>query len=627
MIAKLFFKLRYVPALLFALILVPAAHAATNPDLGTAATYSILAGSSVTNSGNTTISGDVGISPGAALPPNVTGWPSVTLGGTLYDTGGTALTAMNNKDTAFGTLAVPACGADGGVDYGGVTHELAGDILVPGVYCANSFHLTNGTLTLNGSATDVWIFRSASDLVITGATSQVIFTGGGLPCNVWWRVVSSASLAVDSAFVGSILAATSITFGTGATLNGRALAGTGLVSLLGNTISGPSCTAAVIPPGASNTPPLINVKKVPTPLSLPNGPGSVTYNYTVRNLGILTMTEVTLVDDKCPNMKFISGDLNKNSQFETTEVWYYSCTTTLNETTVNFATARGNANGMATVDTAIAEVFVGVPVIPPLIHIVKTPSPLVLPSGGGAVAYGYTVTNPGTVALTNVTVTDNKCSSLKYVSGDTNGDSKLQSTETWKYTCSANISLTTTNTAIATGHANGLTAIDTALATVVVEGSPVPPLIHIIKKADPIVLPAKGGLVAYTYAVMNPGTVALNNVTVTDDKCGTVALVSGDTNVNALMEPNETWTYACQQNLKATTTNTATATGHANGLTVTDVSMANVVLSPALLPAAPKLPNTGFEPGNSMLGWMVAAAGIFVAASILLVLTKRKSLF
>lgn len=440
--------------------------------------------------------------------------------------------------------------------------------------------------------------------------------------------MSSASLAASSAFVGNILAATSITFGTGATLNGRALAGTGLVSLLGNTISGPSCTAAVIPPlGASNVPPLINVKKVPTPLSLPNGPGPVTYNYTVRNFGILTMTDVTLVDDKCPNMKFISGDLNNNLQFETTEVWLYSCTVTLNQTTVNYATARGNANGMASVDTAIAEVFVGVPVIPPLIHIVKTPSPLVLPSGGGMVAYSYTVTNPGTVALTDVTVTDNKCSSLAYVSGDTNGDSKLQSTETWKYTCNTNISLTTTNTAIATGHANGLTAIDTALATVVVEGSPVPPLIHIIKKANPIVLPAKGGLVAYTYAVMNPGTVALNNVTVTDDKCGTVALVSGDTNTNGSMEPNETWTYTCQQNLKATTTNTATATGHANGLTVTDVSMANVVLSPALLPTAPKLPNTGFEPGNGMIGWIVAAAGFFVAATILLVLTKRKSLF
>lgn len=175
MIAKLFFKLRYVPALLFALMLVPVAHAASNPDLGTAATYSILAGSSVTNSGNTTISGDVGINPGAAAPPNVTGWGSVNLvGGTLYDTGGTALTAKNNKNTAFGTLAVPACGADGGADYGGVTHELAGNTLVPGVYCATSFHLTDGTLTLNGSATDVWIFRSASDLVITGATSKVI---------------------------------------------------------------------------------------------------------------------------------------------------------------------------------------------------------------------------------------------------------------------------------------------------------------------------------------------------------------------------------------------------------------------------------------------------------------------
>ncbi|MHB8830682.1 MAG: ice-binding family protein, partial [Patescibacteria group bacterium] len=245
---KLFFKMRYVPALLFVILAAPVvAHAATSPGLGTAASYSILAGSSVTNSGSTSISGDVGISPGAGLPPNVTGWGSVTLGGTLHDADGAALTAKNDKDTAFGALAVPACGSDGGIDYGAVTHELAGETLVPGVYCANSFHLTNGTLTLNGSASDVWIFKSASDLIITG-TSNVVFTGSGLPCNVWWRVVSSASLDAGSSFVGNILSGASITFGTGATLNGRALAGTALVSLLGNTISGPTCTAAPPPP-------------------------------------------------------------------------------------------------------------------------------------------------------------------------------------------------------------------------------------------------------------------------------------------------------------------------------------------------------------------------------------------
>ena len=153
--------------------------AATSPDLGTAASYSILAGSAVTNSGATTIGGNVGISPGIGSTPHYTGFGTVTLsGGTLHDADSAAATAQTDRATAYTALAVPGCGTDGGIDYGAVTKELAGEILVPGVYCANSFHLSSGTLTLNGPASGVWIFRSASDLIITGSSANVVFTGG-----------------------------------------------------------------------------------------------------------------------------------------------------------------------------------------------------------------------------------------------------------------------------------------------------------------------------------------------------------------------------------------------------------------------------------------------------------------
>lgn len=213
-------------------------YAATSPSLGTASTYSILAGSEVTNTGATTISGDVGISPGIGSPPHYTGFGTVTLGGTIHDADGAALTAVGDKDTAYTALASQGCDTD----YGAVTKDLAGEILVPGVYCADSFHLT-GTLTLNGSSTGVWIFKSASDLILTGgAAVQVLFTGGGLPCNVWWRVVSTATFDANSTFVGNILAGTSITMAAGASLNGRALAGTAEVTLSSNSVTGPTCS-------------------------------------------------------------------------------------------------------------------------------------------------------------------------------------------------------------------------------------------------------------------------------------------------------------------------------------------------------------------------------------------------
>lgn len=112
---------------------------------------------------------------------------------------------------------------------------------MPGVYCAGGFDLT-GTLTLSGGVADVWIFKSASDLILTGGSAvRVVFAGSGQPCNVWWRVVSTATFDANSTLVGNILADTSITLAAGASLNGRALAKNAEVTLSSNSITGPTC--------------------------------------------------------------------------------------------------------------------------------------------------------------------------------------------------------------------------------------------------------------------------------------------------------------------------------------------------------------------------------------------------
>lgn len=608
------FKMRYVPALLFALAAAPMAHAATTPSLGNASTYAVL-GSTYTNTVvGTTINGDVGFTTGPAVAP---------LGiHTNYGSGAPYATAGIDQNTARIALASQGCTftfADGAIDLAtDITNPNGVGVFTPGVYCSVGAMSIGGPLTFNGAGT--YIFRPIGALTSVVGSSMTL--NGASECDIFWTPTEATTLAATTAFSGTVIDAAGITVGTTTTWIGRALAFGGTVTTAKDTITvPPTCSTAPVAPTTGS--PLINVRKVPSPLALPNGPGSVTYNYTVTNPGMITMSNITLTDDRCSNVTYVSGDTNSNSLMETSETWLYRCTTNLTQTTVNYATARGLGNGMAAVDTSIAEVIVGVPVVPPLIHIIKTPSPLALPFNGGSVTYSYTVHNPGTVALTTVTVTDNKCSGVTFVSGDTNGDSRLQTTEEWHYTCTTNIPLTTTNTAIATGHANGLTAIDTALATVVVAGSPIPPLIHIIKKAVPIILPAGGGLVTYTYTVSNPGTVLLDNVSVSDDTCGPVTLVSGDVNGNGLLGPTEAWTYGCQQNLTSSTINTATATGHGNGLTVTDVTVASVVLSPALIPPVPSLPNTGVDPR----GGFAVSLGLFMAAAFLLVLTQWKRLF
>jgi hypothetical protein len=212
----------------FALVAPVNVLAATSPSLGVAGSYSVLGHTTVTNTGPTTMPGDLGISIGGAptgFPPGSVGPP-----GTVRNAAD-SLAAQNANTAAFGFI-------DQGCDttYPG-TKDLVGENLVAGVYCAGALQLS-GTLTLSG--TGVWIFKSASTLITSGEANVV----GGHPCNVWWRVASSATLGTNTSLVGNILASTSISLQTGANLNGRALAQTGAVTLESNTITGLVCLTA-----------------------------------------------------------------------------------------------------------------------------------------------------------------------------------------------------------------------------------------------------------------------------------------------------------------------------------------------------------------------------------------------
>lgn len=219
---------------------------AISPTLGAAGSYSVLAGSTVTNTGPSTVQGDLGVSPGSA----VTGFPPGQVGppGTIHAADANAAAAQADNVAAFTFL-------DQGCDttYAGVQDLTLVSPLGPGVYCADAFLLT-GNLTLSGSG--VWIFKSTATLT-TSSNSSVT---GGDPCNVWWRLVSSGTLGTGTQFIGNILALASITVQTGANLNGRALAQTGQVSLDTNNIAGPFCAAA-----ATDTP-VATLTETPTSL-------------------------------------------------------------------------------------------------------------------------------------------------------------------------------------------------------------------------------------------------------------------------------------------------------------------------------------------------------------------------
>jgi hypothetical protein len=226
--------------------------------------------------------------------------------------------------------------------------------------------------------------------------------------------------------------------------------------------------------------PLIGITSVPEPLALPNGASNVTYHYAVKNfLQEAPLTDVRVVDDKCAPVQFVSGDLNGNGELDYGETWIYACTTKLATTTESIATATGIANNITATHDAYATVVVGSNNPPPLVSIVnitKVAYPLSLPAGGGEVAFTYKVTNPGIVPLSNVIVSDDKCSAMSGELGDTNDNHLLDPSEVWIYTCVTILTKTTTNTATVTAYANGLKAIDTYTITVAVATTTTPGL-------------------------------------------------------------------------------------------------------------------------------------------------------
>jgi hypothetical protein len=197
--------------------------------LASASTYGVLGGATVTSAGLTVINGDLGVSPGTAY----TGFPPGIVNGNIHagdpvaaqaeaDTG----IAYNNAVARKNPTAVPA-------DIGGMT-------LTPGLYNAPTSLGISSTVTLDGQNKPgaVFIFQIPSTLT-TAVNSAVVLTNQAMACNVFWQVGSSATLNTDSTFVGTIMAAASISVGTGSTVNGRLLAQSGAVTLLDNTISVP----------------------------------------------------------------------------------------------------------------------------------------------------------------------------------------------------------------------------------------------------------------------------------------------------------------------------------------------------------------------------------------------------
>lgn len=212
-----------------ALAHAPFAVAQQSPSLGNAASFAVLGGSAVTSSGPTVVTGNLGVSPGNTIDGFSSGQGSVKLGD-IFRNDAHARAAQQDAVAAYNALADSTCTTS-------IPGMLSGSLL-RGVYCVSSSALLTGTLLLDGhdDASSVWIFQIPGPFT-TAPDPKVLVINGGKAGNVFWQVGSSATLGAGTAFQGNLLALGDITLNADASVSGRLLSRTGVVTLDSNSVS------------------------------------------------------------------------------------------------------------------------------------------------------------------------------------------------------------------------------------------------------------------------------------------------------------------------------------------------------------------------------------------------------
>ncbi len=625
-------------------------------DLGTAGNFSILAKTAITTTGATAIVGNIGVSPAAAT--TMTGFSLVMDASNVFSTSAqvdgkvyasnyaiptpssmtTAVSAMEAAYTDAATRPLPTDTEVGAGNLSSTTLPFA-----PGIYKWSSNVTITDNITLNGSASDVWIFQIAGDLNLASggnvaSGTQILLTGGAKAENVYWQVAgpgTGVTLGTYSTFNGNILSLKQIVMQTGAVFHGRALSQT-QVTLDANNVS-------------SNPASLYIIKSI-----INTGGGSAVlsdFSLHVKKAGVDVIGSPAIGTSTPGRFYSLPVDtyiVSEDANSSYTKSFSGDCDASGNITLVNGIAKTCTIINTYIIPTPVSSGGGPAPVLP-VIGVSKTSNPLTL-SNSGLVTYNYAVWNVGgQQALASVVVSDDKCGPVTLVSGDLNKNWKIEPGEIWNYTCATTLSKTTTNTVTAIAKSDDpyqQTTTAKAVATVTVGNqitvassttpvvaltttsvtttsvTTIKPAISITKKSNRLTPMAfGGGNVIYTYTVKNPGLVALNNVYVNDDKCKAVSYVSGDTNKNLLLDVAESWIYTCQQKIVTSTKNIATAKGEANGSTVFAYASTTVLV------LVPGLPNTGVSDFVKTIPWgSILLAGLLLLALffVMMIIKRRK---
>jgi len=541
------------------------AIAATEPRLGTAVNFAILAASTITSTGNTVINGNLGLSPGSS----VTGFPPGVITGTQHIGDAPAVQAKSDLATAYGDAAgAPSTSNLTGQDLGGMT-------LPSGVYTFNSSAQLTGILTLTG--TGVFIFQIGSTLT-TATSAQVVVAAGAQPCAVYWQVGSSATLGTGTQFQGNLMALASITMNSGATIvTGRAMAQTAAVTLIDNTITTPTVPCVPTPPPTAD---IAIAKTVDN--ATPNLGSNVTFTVTAANNGPGSATGVQVTDVLPAGLTFVSATPSVGTYNSGTGVWdigalangaaatlAITATVTGTATLTNTATKTAedqvdpvSGNNTASVTVTALGADVG------LTKTVDNPTP----SLGSSVTFTVTATNHGPGNATGVQVTDLLPAGLTFISATPSVGTYNSGTGVWTIgslanganatlsitaTVTATAALTNTATKTAEDQVDPVSGNNSATATLTALGADV----GITKTVDNPT-PPLGSSVIFTISATNHGPGNATGVQVTDLLPAGLSFVSALPSVGSYNSVTGVWIIGALANgANATLAITATVTG------------------------------------------------------------------
>lgn len=328
------------------LFLLPTIHfGQMAPDLKSAGNFAILAGTAITSASPASQINDldVGLSPG--FRSSITGFPpSTVVNGAIYAAddiappGVPAMLLQAKQDLLEAYLFAEAASNPAPATVAG---DQGGTTLAPGIYKSTSTLLIQtGNLTLDaqGDANAVWIFQIAAELTTIGGSpnpspsgGNVILINGALADNVFWQVGSSATIGDYTDFKGNILALTSITVNSGATVEGRLLARNGAVTLSGGIMIDKPIVAPV--PTEDLT-----VSKTADHLFFVAVGDLISYDIVVENSGAVTQTDILVLDDLTGNSWTIT--LNPGETETLTTSYSITQADLDNGSVINIATAQ-----------------------------------------------------------------------------------------------------------------------------------------------------------------------------------------------------------------------------------------------------------------------------------------------